>query len=85
MNDATSASQCDTTRLIDYLKDRLSIDDEVVLVRHLDQCSSCRRELSAAAASKEVWTNAADFLKNDTKDLELLGVMDSGHDQDRSD
>ncbi len=83
MNDATNASTCDPARLVDYLKDRLSNDDEVALTEHLNQCAVCRNELAIAAASKEIWTDAADFLKADADELGRVLGLGAGHDQDR--
>ncbi len=48
-----------------FLAGELAPDDEASLVRHLDGCPACRRELELTAGAPEWWSDAQRFLSPD--------------------
>src|SRR5687768_2615840 len=62
MNDI--GSQCDVTKLRRYLAGELAAGDEDTLVRHLDDCSRCQREVESLAASAAEWDDVRTVLRS---------------------
>ena len=56
---------CDPDQLEHYLSGKLSNDEEMRLLSHLDDCELCSLRLDAIAAAPDAWQNAHAFLTDD--------------------
>lgn len=65
---ASFSEGCQPDRLYLLLNERISLDDEAWLVRHIDQCVGCQTRLQELAASKHDWeTVRRSFVGVETK------------------
>jgi len=62
---SSHAQICDSRRIADFLKCRLSDSDQVVLEDHLGECATCRNALVSQSAVTELWDKASRYLRED--------------------
>ena len=56
---------CDTSRIDDFLEERLRDDERDEFESHLTTCEYCQIELQRRAAEPDIWRNAVELLRDD--------------------
>ncbi|QDT92178.1 serine/threonine-protein kinase [Gimesia algae] len=63
-----------------FLQQKMSAGEQADFELHLDECSDCRQQLEAGAASDDIWVSLRDSLQDETLTLEYPGGKDSALD-----
>ncbi|MEL6108040.1 MAG: serine/threonine-protein kinase [Planctomycetota bacterium] len=72
-----SSDPCDQQSIEQFLSGYLAIEDEAVLVRHIERCPDCRERMDRQAAGNETWDSARAFLVDDDDDpIRLSGLIE---------
>ncbi len=64
---------CDPKRIELFLQQQLSDAEQAAFQLHLDDCTDCRRQLEAAAAGDDVWSEVRESLRGGPLPGDSLG------------
>lgn len=67
---------CDANAIRKFLLDELEVEEQDQLIVHLEECSTCRRQLENDTAQPDWWQDVSDFLSDDELDTELGATLD---------
>src|SRR5918992_552836 len=82
-----SGQTCDARRLEQLLSDELSVHDESLVSRHVEECPACRTQLEELAADKTLWQETSRRLqgaewKGDGTLWLATSDLEEGHDHE---
>ena len=60
---SNSRLTCDPKRIELFLQQQLSDTEQAAFQLHLDDCTDCRRQLEAAAAGDDIWSEVRESLR----------------------